>query len=260
MRLGPGCDLWVLAEADVDRVAHRLGGLQALSPDERARLDRLVRPGSRRRHLGARVLARWAMSRYLGVPPAVVEFAQGRFGRPVLADPARGPDFNLTHTDGMIACAVTPRGRVGVDAETYPARPDSVRLVGKVLTERERALLLQAPPGARPGMLAEHWVLKEAYTKALGLGLHRPFDSFDIRDGGLGPALHDPHTDALPHRDWTLQLLRCGAGHVMALASAAGVPPGSMRVLDAALVLADVDGATAAALPRLQARMTAPAA
>ncbi len=258
----PGTELWILAEEDVDVVADRLDAHAALSPDELARLGRLVRPGSQRRHVGARLLARWALARHTGTAPAEVEFTHGSFGRPQLAGANPPVDFNLTHTDGLIACAISPYGRIGLDAESFPAREAALSLVPTVLTVREQARLGSMPPHARAGALAEHWVLKEAYTKALGLGLHRRFDSFDIRDDGERLGVHDPHVDAAPLPDWQLRLLRCGEGHVMALAAQHDEHAVIARldIIDAAWVLAGHVGATALALPRPQPRMSGIAA
>ncbi|MFN8099730.1 MAG: 4'-phosphopantetheinyl transferase superfamily protein [Dermatophilaceae bacterium] len=258
----PGTELWILAEDDVDVVTERLDAHASLSADEIARLGRLVRQGSQRRHIGARLLARWALARHTGTTPAEVEFAHGPFGRPRLAGASPAVDFNLTHTDGLIACAITPYGRIGLDAESYPAREAALTLVPTVLTAREQARLGSMPTHARAGALAEHWVLKEAYTKALGLGLHRRFDSFDIRDDGERLGVHDPHADAQPLPDWQLRLLRCGEGHVMALAAQHDEQAVIARldIIDAALVLAGHVGATALALPRPQERMSGIAA
>lgn len=257
--------LWILAEEDVDRVAERIDAHASLSTDELARLGRLVRPGSQRRHIGARLLTRWALARHTGSTPAQVDFAQSCFGRPLLAGPGPQVDFNLTHTDGLIALAITARGRIGLDAERYPARATALSLISTVLTPRERADLTALPEPGHAGALAERWVLKEAYTKALGLGLHRRFDSFDVRGdarGGLG--VFDPHAADDPLPDWELRLLRCGTDHVLALAlnRTNSLPDkrilgreqdallGRLDVIDAARMLAGIEGVTADALPQ----------
>ncbi|MBB2893238.1 4'-phosphopantetheinyl transferase family protein [Flexivirga oryzae] len=246
-----GCDLWLLAESDVDEVAARLDASSALSPLETERLQRLLRPDSRRRHLGARVLARWAVGRYLGQRPRDVRFAVGEYGRPLLIDGGH-LDFNLTHTDGLIACAVTTGATVGLDVETFPARAEAGRLITRVLTARELEHIECTNQRGVREALAEHWVLKEAYTKALGLGLHHAFDSFDIRDLKGRPRVHDPKTAAMPLPDWSLHLLHLGRAYVMGLARSdrrhGTVLP--LRLFDAAGTLAGVETATAALVPR----------
>jgi len=76
-------------------------------------------------------------------------------------------------------------------------------------------------------------VVKEAYLKALGLGLRRPLDSFTVR--GLGerwPRIDDAHDTG---RGWEVDLRRVTDSHVMAVALAArgdGRGRTPIRVLD----------------------------
>lgn len=250
------CELWLLAEDDVEQVCERLDAQRSFSTDELVRLTRLVRPASRRRHLGARIVARWALARHLGTTPADVTFVRDPSGRPAL-HPRHPPlDFNLTHTEGVIGCAVVPAGRVGLDAETYPARAEAARLVDVVLTRGERATVEAAPPDRQLHLLAEHWVLKEAYTKALGLGLRHPFDSFEIRDIGDAPTIHDPRGAVRPAPGLGLTVMHSRSGHVMAVATQPASGPAAPRaapvrvhLVDAALTLTGWSGATAAVLP-----------
>lgn len=246
-----GCDLWLLAEDDVEQVADLLHAYPSLSAPERARLDSLVRPGSRRRHLGARVLARFVLARYLPVQPDEIVFDTGPYGRPRVEQPQTMLDFNLTHTDGVIACAVAARPRIGLDAETYPAAAHTARLVSKVMTPYERRLTDGRSLSEITAVLAEHWVLKEAYTKALGLGLHHPFESFDLHDIHGSPRVHDPAGSDSPAA-WSMHLLHVDPGHVLAVAADSCGPDRSfpIRQIDAARELAGVHGRSAELVPR----------
>jgi 4'-phosphopantetheinyl transferase len=78
-------------------------------------------------------------------------------------------------------------------------------------------------------------VLKEAYTKALGLGLQRRFDSFEVYDDPSGhPVLFDP-TAGPQDGCWQLGLLAVPPGHLLGVAvgRGAGEPPLRLRVHDA---------------------------
>lgn len=240
-----GYDLWLLAESDVDEVVARLDAKSVLSASETERLHRLLRSDSRRRHLGARVLARWALGRYVADSPASVRFAVGQYGRPLLLN-GGDLDFNLTHTDGLIACAVTSGAAIGVDVEVFPARPGATRLLSCVLTEHERSQLAGTDHVSIREALAEHWVLKEAYTKALGLGLHHPFDSFDIRNISTDPQIHDPSRAPHPLPDWSVHLLHLSREFVMGVARSERSGEGALpvRLFDAAATLAGVNAAT----------------
>jgi 4'-phosphopantetheinyl transferase len=213
-------DVWLLREPAVEPLADRLGAEAMLTTGERARRDRLIRPDSRRRFLGARLLTRHALSRYVDVPPADWRFEAGRFGRPEIAgDVGGGLDFNVSHTDGLIACVVSRKRQAGVDTERSPARPEAVRLAGKVLTEQERRWLEALDEPYRGRLFSGYWVLKEAYTKALGLGLQRRFDSFHVFDDPPGRlALDDPSVSRYEGGNWQLELIDVPPRHLIGLA------------------------------------------
>ena len=83
-------------------------------------MARLVFDRDRRAFLMTRALVRTTLSRYAPVAPADWRFITNAHGRPEILDrPAGVPDlrFNISHTDGLIACAVTIGREVGVDVE-----------------------------------------------------------------------------------------------------------------------------------------------
>lgn len=207
--LAGGAEVWLLAEEDVDLFAAALGGLGALTEDERRRHDRLMRPAHRRRFLGARLLARSVLSRYAEVPPQGWRFTTGEYGRPEIDGPALGLDFNITHTNGLIAAIVVRDLRCGVDAERTPARPEAVALAPKVLTPLETEVLRLNSQEQRGHAFADAWVAKEAYTKATGMGMCRGFDAFSVhllRDGSF--ALVDEEIPADERPLWQVEVLQ----------------------------------------------------
>jgi len=214
-----GADLWLLEEAAIDRLLASSPLDELLAPEERARHARLRHPSVRLRFVGARLLSRHALSAYADVPPSAWRFRLGPFGRPLLDPNPWNLAFNLAHADGLVACVIT-RGRAcGVDVERKPARPEALRLAGRWFSADERGYLEATPPEARSDRFLEYWVLKEAYTKALGVGLTRPFNSFAfsclpadtiaVSDSGAGEA---------ECARWQFELLRIGTEHVLAIA------------------------------------------
>src|SRR5262245_55994713 len=91
-----------------------------LSKDEHERMGRFVFERDRKAFLMTRALVRTMLSRYAAIKPADWKFIANVHGRPEILDrPAGVPDlrFNISHTDGLIACAVTIGREVGVDVE-----------------------------------------------------------------------------------------------------------------------------------------------
>ncbi len=168
-----GAELWRFP-LDVARDALRQHW-ETLSPDERARADRM-RPGPRERFVVARGQLRRILAAYLPAAPSSLAFGSGQNGKPFVE---AGPRFNLSHSGGLGVCAVSPGGEVGVDIEVVHAVPEAeqiaVRWLGAAAAaEVERAGL------DRDLVFLRHWTRREAYLKALGVG---------ITDGdGPGPA------------------------------------------------------------------------
>ncbi|MFF0359393.1 4'-phosphopantetheinyl transferase family protein [Streptomyces fungicidicus] len=215
-------ELWTLPEDQVSELARRMGGLGLLSAEERARHGRLRTPGARRRFLGGRLLCRRALSAATGLPPDTWRFVRTRYGRPELEGDHEGLRFNVSHTEGLIACVVT-RGRAcGVDVERAPFAPGTARLLRDRFDAAQRAALDAAPD--RPAALTELWVLTEAYLKGLGTGL--AYGVRGLRFTPCGPGrftVYDGRRPA-PGSRWHAHLLRPGPAHLLAVAVPATAP------------------------------------
>jgi 4'-phosphopantetheinyl transferase len=72
-------------------------------------------------------------------------------------------DFNISHSGDLVACAIAPDGRVGIDVE----RTREIRIEGlqKFLHPRERVWV-----GADQRRFFELWTQKEAIVKGFGRG------------------------------------------------------------------------------------------
>ena len=151
-----------------------------LSKDEEERMARLIFERDRRRFLLTRALVRTTLSRYASVAPAAWSFIANVHGRPEILDRPRGvPDlrFNLSHTEGLIACAVTIGREVGVDVE-HVGRRLTHDVAGRFFAPREVRDLTALPGDEQPRVFFDYWTLKEAYIKARGFGLALPLGDF----------------------------------------------------------------------------------
>lgn len=151
-----------------------------MSPDEHERMGRLVFARDRRRFLATRALVRSMLSRYASVAPAEWTFAVNAHGCPRVAGPRSGaPDlrFNISHTEGLIACAVTIGREVGVDVE-HVGRRLTHDVASRFFAPREVEALRALPASEQPTVFFDYWTLKEAYIKARGMGLAVPLADF----------------------------------------------------------------------------------
>ncbi len=192
-----GAELWRFP-LDVPRDALRQHW-ETLSPDERTRADRM-RSGPRERFVVARGQLRRILAAHLGVAPSSLAFGSGRNGKPFVE---AGPHFNLSHSGGLGVCAVSPAAEVGVDIEVVHQVPEAEQIAGRWLGAAAAAEVRRAGRD-RDLVFLRHWTRREAYLKALGVGI--------TDAGGPGPA-----DLAL----WTILDLEPAPGYVGALAVAA---------------------------------------
>jgi len=168
----------------------KLDSYQALlSADERERMARFVFDRDRRAFLVTRAHVRTMLSRYAAVAPADWRFVESVHGRPEIFDrPASAPDlrFNISHTDGLIACAVTIGREVGVDVE-HIGRHLTHDVAGRFFAPDEVTDLRRLPLEDQERVFFDYWTLKEAYIKARGFGLALPLADFAFKLNPPGP-------------------------------------------------------------------------
>jgi len=121
--------------------------------------------------------------------------ARDEHGRPYAAN-APELDFNLSHSDAHVACALLiGGGRVGVDVEE-PLSPDrAARLWQRYATDGERARFDVADPPPWEGFVRV-WTLREAIAKQDGRGQPLSFDAAAIPQGVCVHGGHLPDTGA----------------------------------------------------------------
>jgi 4'-phosphopantetheinyl transferase len=154
-----------------------------LNDAERVQEPRFYFADDRRRYLVTRALVRTVLSRYAGVAPKDWLFAPNRYGRPAVANPGgEGCDlcFNISHTKGLIALAVTKRRELGVDVENISTRQVSLNIADRFFAPAEVAELANVPPERQQDRFFEYWTFKESYIKARGMGLSIPLDQFSF--------------------------------------------------------------------------------
>lgn len=169
--------IWYRATESLDAGAVAAAGA-TLSQAERARTERFRKPDDRRDYLVAHDLVRRSLSRYAPVPPDAWVFTADPFGKPTIKDSRLS--FSLSHTHGLVACAITDGYRVGVDVESSNSARDVDGLAERYFSPSEVDSLRGCPQGARALRFLELWTLKEAFLKAIGSGLSGSLNAISI--------------------------------------------------------------------------------
>lgn len=161
-----------------------------LSGDEQRRAERFRYPEHRRRYVLARAGLRRLLAERLSISARAIELIENGYGKPKLScthKPAR-LEFNLSHSENVAIYAFTNGHAVGVDVELIRQIPDASDLAENFFSPYEIASIKSLPIEQRSLAFLNCWTRKEAFVKALGLGLSCPLDAFDVTI--------EPHTPA----------------------------------------------------------------
>jgi phosphopantetheinyl transferase len=127
-----------------------------------------------------KLLARYALSKLLKVPPDSLAFIYGDHGKPALRD---YPDthFNVSHSGNLVVCAVSS-APVGIDVETLPRQERNfMKIAARCFDIEELSYIqLRASDAELAAAFVEIWTKKEAYIKRDGRGLALPLKSFSV--------------------------------------------------------------------------------
>jgi len=191
-----------------------------LTAAERERYARFRRDDNRLMFLQGRVMARRLVGGALGVEPMAWAWREGPHGRPEIDVPATPLRFNIAHSAGLVACALSNGREVGVDLE-HLARPAiDPHLVRRYCSASEAADVEAQGAGWRERFL-EYWTLKEAYLKACGLGIsvHLADISFTIGRESIRVDFQGSLSGTDPR--WSFHLCQVDAGHLLSVAASA---------------------------------------
>ena len=159
---------------------------ESLCDAERARAAHFMSDRDGDRFIEAHAGLRLVLGGLLGIDPATVAFSKDDRGKPRLQGEGDPPlFFSLSHSNDLAAVAISARFEVGLDIERL--HPSNLSPVTALFSKSEQAALARLPDESRARATLCALTRKEAFVKAIGLGLTIPLDSFDV---SLAP--HEP--------------------------------------------------------------------
>ncbi|MDX1740564.1 MAG: 4'-phosphopantetheinyl transferase superfamily protein [Rhodothermales bacterium] len=174
-----------------------------LTEEERDRAGRFRFDVLRRRYTASRAVLRILLSRYLDISAPEIAIVYNAHGKPELLDRGLELQFNLTHAADMAVYAFATGRRVGVDIEEMSRDVSFRALAARFFSHDERAVIDSLPDEDVRTAFYECWTRKEAYIKALGLGVTHGLDNFSVAIGAhVRPALLHSDVDEDAPRKW----------------------------------------------------------
>lgn len=211
--------LWQVALADTSLDEQSVS--TTLTNAERKRADRFAFPHLTKRWLGGRLALRRVLGRYLQTDPRSIEFGLGVRGKPFVVEPNGMPsplEFNMSDAGDFVTIAIANRQALGVDIEAIRAIDEADDIVERNFSTLERDVYRRLPRDRKRIAFFTAWTRKEAYTKAVGLGLYLPLDSFSVvLDPEELPRLIEVDGSPAKAAEWTLREIAAPPGHLGAL-------------------------------------------
>jgi 4'-phosphopantetheinyl transferase len=200
--------VWCLNTGELG--VHELASACAvLSPEERVRQRQLHFPEDRRDFASAHALLRKSLSLYSDINPEDWRFKVAANGKPFILRNGKQRQkpfsFSLSHTRGLVACAIATQLDMGIDVERLDRMVDIDAMAPLCLSSSELDALRRCPAPERQIRFIELWVLKESLVKATGTGLSGlKGSSFTLReDGGIGLV-----SRSIDQAEWHFELFR----------------------------------------------------
>lgn len=169
--------VWTI-ERDRDADIVRLSSW--LSPEEQRRASRLKVTQRREAFIYNRALLRSILASYVDVAPEEVPLAVTADGKPIWDDVPGGLSFNLSHRGDLAILGVSAKRPIGIDLEAVDHRANYEALAVQALSPRELHIYQQLPDSERMPALLRIWTRKEAFLKAVGVGLGRPLAEIEV--------------------------------------------------------------------------------
>lgn len=193
-----------------------------LTPEELERASKFRKPGYVDGFILCRGLLRRILADCLNTDPCGLQFNRNARGKPFLKD--SDLEFNVSHSRDRLLVAVTSGRAVGVDIEFRRSGLNMQSIAKRWFTPEERAFF-QTLENPDKGFF-EIWAKKEAYVKALGIGIYKELNSFSVPLGET-PFFPTLGTD----EQWFFQTLEIDSGYAAAVVSQAPVVPVNLRTL-----------------------------
>ncbi len=191
-----------------------------LTGEELERAAKFIKPADAAGFVLGRGLLRRVLAGCLNTEPSALRFNRNAQGKPFLED--GGLEFNVSHSRDRLLIAVTAGRAVGVDIE-FRRNGLNMESIAKRWFAPEEQKFFQSLENPADGFF-QIWAKKEAYVKALGVGIYKELSTFAVPVGEK-PFLPHVGNDGR----WFFQTLEIDSGYAAAVVSEAPPVPVNLR-------------------------------
>lgn len=153
-----------------------------LSPGEIQRGERYIREIDKKRFYTCYTLLRKTLADYLSINPIDIQFHKNQYGKPFILK-SQNPlnlQFNISHSKNNLFFGLCLDHNIGVDIEETDRTLNVNDLAKQVLSDDELRIFSQLSDQDRITGFFNAWTRKEAFLKAIGMGMYFPLKNFSV--------------------------------------------------------------------------------
>ena len=170
------------------------------------------------RFIVTRGLLKKILSRIISEPVGKISFNNNEYGKPYLKKNDL-PFFNVSHSGNLGLIAITNISEIGVDVEQYRINETTEDIARRFFSKDEVKSYLSLDLKQRQEGFFNCWTRKEAFIKAMGMGLSLSLQTFDVTlKPGEEVRLLNVRFKSENASNWILQDIRVDPGYAAAFA------------------------------------------
>lgn len=179
-----------------------------LSLEEQVRAQKYKVPKARREFVVSRGFLREKLSFFLNKAPKDIVIDVDFYGKPFIKSADCTLSFNMSHSEDRLVLAVTQGKALGIDIEKINFQQD-LEIVHQVFSQSEITELSAYQSTRKVKAFFKGWTQKEAFIKALGMGMSYPLKAFSVllNPDEQGRLIHAEQESVAFHHEWNMQCL-----------------------------------------------------
>ena len=157
--------------------------ISLLSSEEIKRSKRFIFDRDRHCYQVTHSMKRLILANYLDCDPQCLHFKIESYGKPALANLlcSMKVQFNISHSHDLILIAITVEDPIGIDIEYNNKKRSIERLVETIFAPSEmKYFVTLKSQREKEEPLFRCWTRKEAYLKAIGIGLRQNLTNISV--------------------------------------------------------------------------------
>lgn len=152
--------------------------MDKITSTKRKKIDKFVFRKDKLRALISEILLRTILVKDFGISDTNVKVGENKYGKPYI-EGYKDCNFNISHSGDFVVCAIDSKP-IGVDIEQI-VDTDYKSIIEVFFQEDDVNFILNGDANQQINRFYEIWTLKESYTKAEGMGLSIPLNSFGFK-------------------------------------------------------------------------------